>query len=167
MGFRAHTTRHFCFGKSAQNHFRPCAALQRMAKKPAILLRVPPPPHRIRWLRNSLRSNSLCQKVDSVLQLRRTRRRGDVQETNQAFKLRDGESETYYNSILIPDTKFFYELTGSYTETYKIPDNDGQRVEKPQRLSTTKGSAVYCLTISKGLYCRANEMGSYSEPDNP
>jgi len=25
-------TRHFCFGKSVQNHFRPCAALQRMLK---------------------------------------------------------------------------------------------------------------------------------------
>jgi len=41
-------------------------------------LGVPPPPHRIRWLRNSLRgarpplrSNSLRQEVDSALQLRR------------------------------------------------------------------------------------------------
>jgi len=32
-GFRARATRHFCFGKSAQNHFCPCAALQRMVKK--------------------------------------------------------------------------------------------------------------------------------------
>ena len=32
-GFAPRATRHFCFGKSAQNHFRPCAALQRMFKK--------------------------------------------------------------------------------------------------------------------------------------
>jgi len=54
-------TRSFCFGKRTQNHFRPCAAL-----------RVPPPPLRIRWLRNSLRSNSPRLKVDSGLRLRRT-----------------------------------------------------------------------------------------------
>ena len=53
-----------------------------------ILFRVPPPPPRIRWLRNSLRSNSLRREVDSVLQLRRARRRGDTQETNQLLKLR-------------------------------------------------------------------------------
>jgi len=33
-------TRHFCFGNSAQNHFRPCAALW-----------VPPPPYRIKMAR--------------------------------------------------------------------------------------------------------------------
>jgi len=45
-----------------------------------------------------------------------------------------------------------YEPVGSYTEPYKIPDKDGQHVLKPQRLSKTLGYAVYCRTISKGLY---------------
>jgi len=39
-GFRPRATRHFCFGKSAQNHVCPCAAL-----------RVPPPPSRIKMAR--------------------------------------------------------------------------------------------------------------------
>jgi len=34
-------TRSFCFGKRTQNHFRPCAAFQRMAKNLAILFQVP------------------------------------------------------------------------------------------------------------------------------
>ncbi len=46
-GFRPRATRPFCFGKRAENHSRPCAAL-----------RVPSLPHQITWLRNSLRSNS-------------------------------------------------------------------------------------------------------------
>jgi len=75
MGFRPHTTRHFCFGKSAQNHFRPSAALQRMVEKLTILFRVPPPTPRIRWRENSLRSNSSRRKVDSGLRLRRIQRR--------------------------------------------------------------------------------------------
>ena len=33
-GFRPRTTRHFCFGKSAQNHFRPGVAL----RAPAMLV---------------------------------------------------------------------------------------------------------------------------------
>ena len=40
-----------------------------------------------RWLRNSLRSNSLRREVDSGLRLRRARRRGTTQETNQLLKL--------------------------------------------------------------------------------
>ncbi len=63
VGCRPHTTRHFCFGKRTQNHSRLCAAL-----------RVPPPPYRIRWLRNSLRSNNLRREVDSVRRLRRAQR---------------------------------------------------------------------------------------------
>ena len=39
-GFRPRATRHFCFGKSTQNQFRPCAALW-----------VPPPPPRIKMAR--------------------------------------------------------------------------------------------------------------------
>ncbi len=35
---------------------------------------VTPPPSRIRWLRNSLRSNNLRREVDSGLQLRRPQR---------------------------------------------------------------------------------------------
>ncbi len=63
VGCRPHTTRHFCFGKSAKTIIRPCAAL-----------RVPPPPPRIRWLGNSLRSDSPRQRVDSALRLRRAQR---------------------------------------------------------------------------------------------
>ncbi len=82
-GFRPRATSHFCFGKSDQNHFRPCAA-------PPIPLRsslsgVPPPPSRIGWLRNSLRSNSLRQNVDSGLRLRRTRRRGCPNEKDPSI----------------------------------------------------------------------------------
>ena len=65
------------------------------------------------------------------------------------------------------DLPFRYELAGSYTEPYKIPEKDGQRMVRPQRLARTMAYAVYCLTISKGLYCKTNEMGSYTEPANP
>ena len=56
---------------------------------------------------------------------------------------------------------------GSYTEPYKISEKDGQCVVRPKRLSPAMGYAINCLTISKGLYCKTNEVGSYTEPDNP
>ena len=37
-GFRPRATRHFCFGKSAQNHFRPCAALRVPGPLPRIMM---------------------------------------------------------------------------------------------------------------------------------
>ncbi len=40
-----------------------------------ILFRVPPPPYRIRWLGNSLRSNSSRREADSVRRLRRAQRK--------------------------------------------------------------------------------------------
>ena len=60
VGFCSHPTRHLCFGKSDQNHFRPYAA-------PPTLLRAGSPGclrlhPESRWFRNSFRSNSLRQR---------------------------------------------------------------------------------------------------------
>jgi len=80
-GFRARATSLFCFGKRNQNHVCLCAI-------PPSLLRsrlsgMPPPPSRIRWRGNSLRSNSPRRKVDSGLQLRRTQRN----EPNRNYRI--------------------------------------------------------------------------------
>ena len=83
----------FCFGKSTQNHFRPCAASPRS-------LRHHP---ESRWLRNSLRSNSPRRAVDSGRQRSRARRREDTQETHQIFPLGANPLKTQY-SCLTPNT---------------------------------------------------------------
>ncbi len=78
-GFRPRATSPFCFGKRDQNHFCLCAAL-----------RVPPPSSRIRWLRNSLCSNSLRREVDSGRRLRRAQRRKPREELTDRIRDADG-----------------------------------------------------------------------------
>jgi len=111
-----------------------------------------------RWLGNSLRSNSPRREVDSVRQLSRARRREEFLSlpVTPAFVILSA----------MKDLPFRYETAESYTGPYKIPEKDGQRMIRPQRLARTMVYAVYCLTILKGLYCRTTHVGSYTEPDN-
>jgi len=73
-----------------------------------------------RWLRNSLRSNSLRREFDSVLQLRRVRRREETQEANFVFKLMRGKS--YKNSILLTDLTLSRIAATSVARSSPSPD---------------------------------------------
>jgi len=80
-GFRPRTTRHFCFGKSAQNHFRPCAAL-----------RVPPLPYRIKMARElaPLKQPSPRGRFGTEAPPRPTREPQSIRRTVKPFSLKQG-----------------------------------------------------------------------------
>ena len=117
MGFRPRPTRHFCFGKSAQNHFRPCTS----------------PLGKLRCQAESNGSETrsaqtvLAEMPDSAWQRSRARRRGKYLR-NKSRKLeawRLSTTKTQYPCLrkLEPHYRIIVSIYRAFMQNLQVPCN--------------------------------------------